>query len=172
MELTHVVRGNLSIQLYLSKDLNIFVPTGKCICANFKKYLLIGWACGGIDSCGRGNLSILVTPLLAPCPAPCPRLLSSPGNRATITNYRCRAVQANTMPIPITRQFSRRGKMMSGGLSIRWQLAWLPHHIWGYALPRSSYLILPHFLHSSQICRHCRGQGDKGARDEGTRDKG
>ena len=56
-------------------------------------------------------------------------LLSSPGNRATITNYRSRAVQAFTMPKPITRQFSRRGKMMSGALSIRWQLARLPHHI-------------------------------------------
>ena len=56
-------------------------------------------------------------------------LLSSPGNRATITNYRSRAVRPNTIAIPITRQFSRRGKMMSGGLSIRWQLVWLPHHI-------------------------------------------
>ena len=133
-------------EIYFSKYENVFVKNAKCICLDWEMYLLIDWACGRIDWCGRGNLSILVTPLTPPCSS----ALQETARLLPITDaaVQCKPVQ---LPIPITRQFSRRGKMMSGGLSIRWQLAGLPHHIWGCALPFSSYLILPHFLPTTTV---------------------
>ena len=94
-----------------------------CVCGSVSVFVCVSLClsmCLFCSVCGSVSVHDLVTPLA---------LFSSPGNRATITNYRSRAVRPNTIAIPITRQFSRRGKMMSGGLSIRWQLAWLPHHI-------------------------------------------
>ena len=102
----------------------VFLSVCYVLCVAVFLCLFCMWQCFCVfvlfSLCGSVSVHDLVTPLA---------LFSSPGNRATITNYRSRAVRPNTIAIPITRQFSRRGKMMSGGLSIRWQLAWLPHHI-------------------------------------------
>ena len=139
-------------EIYFSKYENVFVKNAKCICLDWEMYLLIGWACGGIDWCGRGNLSILVTPLTPPAP----QLSRKPRDYYQLPMLPCSAS-------PYNCRYQSPGNFPAGG---RWcRRAVNTVAVSGVASPHMrlcpATLILPHittFLayHNSQIFRPCR----------------